>query len=127
MPSIAIMQYYSTVMFHHHWPNPSRCLFLRGEFTIVSLLGFLSLQSFLLNVASSRLFLLVSSMDAGNNRTRGFHIGGPDQGIAPLHISVTHLFRPRIPSVLKKHCPQAEFLCSLSISPLDKSTSSGTH
>lgn len=110
-------QYYSTVMFHYHWPNPCRCLFLRGEFTIVSLLGFLSLQSFFLNVASSVLFLLVSSMDGGNNRTKGFHIGGPDQGSAPLHISITHLFMSRIPSVPKKHCPQARFLCSLSISP----------
>lgn len=68
--------YYSAVMFHYHWPNPCRCLFFRGEFTIVSLLGFLPLQ-ILLNMASSFIFLLESSMDGGNKRTRGFHIG-PD-------------------------------------------------
>lgn len=110
-------QYYSTVMFDYHWPNPCRCLFLRRQFTIVSLLGFLSLQSFLLKVASSLLFLLISSMDAGKKKTRDFDIGGPDQSIDPLHISITHLLMPRIPSVSKKHHPQEEFLCSLSISP----------
>lgn len=105
-----------------------KCLqmsFLWGQLITVSLWGFLLGYSFFLNVASSLLFLLVSSMlssmDEGNKRTRGFHLTDVDQHTP--HSSISPFFMLGTLFVSKRCSSQAEFL----FSQWDKSLSSGMH